>query len=90
MRITWARGGDVIVAPMRDGMFSRTMVASRCGSISVGYFCEPCRASLPHLEALVLHLEEMKPHHIAIYCPDQRRYEAADDAQMRALVGVAA
>jgi hypothetical protein len=58
--------------------------------ISVGYFCEPCRASLPHLEALVLHLEEPKPHHIATYCSGQRRYEAADDAQMRALVGVPA
>jgi hypothetical protein len=29
--VTWARGGDVIVAPMRDGIFARTMVASRCG-----------------------------------------------------------
>lgn len=87
---TWATKGSTITGLVRDDICATYMVLSRCPEQCVAWWCEPHRKSMPTLEHMVLHLQDVDgPHHLAIECP-RHRYEAPADTQMRALVGTAA
>lgn len=92
-RVTWARAGDTVNVLGIDGRIHPVMLWPRCPVSTVVYWCEGCRIELRHVGALVDHLAVDAAHHIAIRCPHnggEGRWECADEAQMRALVGVPA
>jgi hypothetical protein len=93
--VTWASAGETVYVPAIDGRLEPVMLWKRCESPAPGYWCERCGRLLGNAGELVTHLADAPDaqHHVAVWCPmhrgDRGRWEAADDAQMRALTGVA-
>lgn len=82
LELTWA-GYAAIVHPANiAGVREPNFVMHPCEARPKGYFCTTHDIHVANFGNLAMHVETGGAHHVAVWCPKHRVYEAPDAAQI--------
>lgn len=84
IELTGAAPGETITVAAIDNRPEAWFCLSRCDYASVGYHCVSCKQALANVGQLTLHVETGGRHHVAVWCPKHRLFEAMPAAQVQA------